>query len=250
MGSIAACVHHSVSTHPGPPSGVLASSRPVYSPSSIRSSGFLVRTRLSGRPCPARPASSRLVSTRSHPSRPTSAGRWGLGTRRSDGATVTTGPSRGPHGPAPSPAAAGARRRPGCGTVAEVGWRASGGASAADWPGCASAGGCRRPTREARPPRGAPPSLAAATRDGELPAREVAARHRVAASLAWSPEHSAWSLWSLPPEWTGSKAPTSLAARMGTRPQRGPARKRARPAQRRQRCDLQRWWWARQGLNL
>jgi hypothetical protein len=36
----------------------------------------------------------------------------------------------------------------------------------------------------------------------------------------------------------------------GTRPHRGPWMQRTRPAQGRQRSDLQELWWARQGLNL
>jgi hypothetical protein len=44
--------------------------------------------------------------------------------------------------------------------------------------------------------------------------------------------------------------PPSLPARMGVRPQRGPGVQRVLPVRRRHRCDLQEWWWARQGLNL
>jgi hypothetical protein len=145
------------------------------------------------------------------------------------------------------------RPMPGVGQDAAPSRRSSGGQRGSVGRGLARlcfGGSCGRPTREARPPRGAPTSLAAAARDGELPAREVAARHRVAAILARGSDHSAWSLRSLPPEWTGSKAPTSSAARTGARPQRGPARKRARPAWPQQRSDLRECWWARQGLNL
>jgi hypothetical protein len=82
------CVHYWVSTQPGPPSGVQVSSRPVSSPSSVRLSGSLVRTRLSGRlvssPSGVQP-SGVCPSARSQPSRPASAGWWRWGRPRYGG---------------------------------------------------------------------------------------------------------------------------------------------------------------------
>jgi hypothetical protein len=168
------CVHYWVSTQPGPPSGVQVSSRPVSSPSSVRLSGSLVRTRLSGplvsSPSGVQPFGVR-PSARSQPSRPASAGWWRWGRPRDGGAAVMTGSSRVACGPVPSPAARStARGGMDAGTAAEVVCRLAGERRRGPGPGGASAAGCTRPTRQARPPRGRL-SLATALGQGSWLAR-------------------------------------------------------------------------------
>jgi hypothetical protein len=138
------CVHYWVSTQPrsavrGPgvqPSGVQPVQCPVI--------WFLVRTRLSGGWCPARPASSRLVSVRpvAAVSRQPGGGDGDTSLRR---AAVTTGSSR-VRVVRPRPQRLG-RRPEEAWMRARCGGRvaAGGGASAADlaWGG-ALAGGCTR----------------------------------------------------------------------------------------------------------
>ena len=80
--------------------------------------------------------------------------------------------------------------------------------------------------------------------------REVAAPDAWLASSGWVRDHGGWSSPSLTPGWADPEGPLEVPAGMGARPQRGPSRQRALPARCRQRCDLRRWWWACQDLNL
>jgi hypothetical protein len=201
--------------------------RPVSSPSTVRLSGYLVRTRLSGRlvssPSGVRRASVRPAgvspSARSHPSRPASAS-GSDGDTRYGGATVTTGSSRVPCGPAQGTVPGGSvdgpmRHRCGhrCGGLVE-------------------AGGGRRPAdlgrvvlwREAAADRSGRPDRRQGVRrwrrrsgrgaaDAMLPHGTVWSGH-----LAWSRDYAAWSARSLMSEWTGPEDQTSSAARMARGP--------------------------------
>jgi hypothetical protein len=213
----------SVSTHSGPPSGVQVSSRPVSSPSTVRSSGSLARTRLSGRlvsgPSGVQPAG---VCPPVAASRPAAAGwsRWG--TPGYGGAAVTAGSSRVACGPASSPAAqstAGPRRL-GCGHRCGGRVEAGRGASAADWPGDGWAGGCTRPTRQGRTTTRAPCRWRLRSGRG-VGWRDVAARHRVGGHLgAGAATTVRGRCGALKCEWTGLEGPMSLAARMAAAPVR------------------------------
>ncbi len=112
-------VHPSVSS-----SGVQVSSRPVSSPSGVRTSGSLIpdsAVRPSGVQSsgvqPVRRPAVWCPSVRpSHPSGPASARRWRLGTPRYGGATFTTGTSRVPwSGPVTQAYSVDSPSRPGCG---------------------------------------------------------------------------------------------------------------------------------------
>jgi hypothetical protein len=167
MPSVAVRVHHSVSTHPlcrpGPgvqPSGV--------QPSGVQPSGvqpvlcpvvWLPRPDPAVRPSGVQPVRRPAVwcpSALLHPSRPRQRV-VAMGRRRYGGATVTTG--RGEFHvvrPVPSGSVDGPSR-PGCGQRCGGRVEASGGASAADLGRVVlGQGGCGGPTREARPPQGAP----------------------------------------------------------------------------------------------
>jgi hypothetical protein len=147
---------------PGPgvqPSGVQPVQCLVSSPCSVRLSGSLVRTRLSGRlvssPSGVQPSGG-CPSARSQPSRPASAGwwRWGdLGTVGSghdwiQSSSMWSGPV--PGGSVDRP------RSMDAGTAAESCAGRRGSVARRSGPGGASAGGCTRATGQARPPRGAP----------------------------------------------------------------------------------------------
>jgi hypothetical protein len=137
---------------------VQLSSCPVSSPSSVRSSGPSSGRGCPAGWCPARPASSRLVSVRpvaAVSSRPPGGGDGDTSVRR---AAVTTGSSRVRCGPAPFLAARStARGGLDAGTAAEVVWRPAGGSvDRGPGPGGARAGGYGRPTRQAGPRRGRP----------------------------------------------------------------------------------------------
>ena len=228
------------------------SSRPVSSPSSVRSPGSLIRTQLSGRLVSSPSGVQRLVSVRPPGRsrlvpRPPGAGDGDTSVRRDSGHDCIESSFMW-SGPLPGGSVDGPRRH-GCGHRCGVGCRPAGERRRRTWAEMCS-GGRLRPTDQAgRPPRGRP-SLATALGQGSWLKRDVAARHRVGGHLAWRRDYSAWSLPSLMSEWTGPEGPNELGGQDGARPQRGPARKRARPAQRQQRFDLRRWWWARQGLNL
>jgi hypothetical protein len=219
--------------------------RPMSSPSSpstVRLSGSLVRTRLSGRlvsspsgvrpagvrpaGVQARPASSRLVSTRPPcrirlvPPQP-GAGDGGHPVRRGNGhdwiesSSMWSGPV--PGGSVDGPMRHRCRHR--CGGRAEAGGGASAGGPGPGW----CVGGRLRPTDQA----------------GQTAARGVR-RWRLrsgrgwltrwcrtapwAGHLAWSRDYATWSLPSLMSEWTGLEGLNELGGQDGARPQRGPAR--------------------------
>ena len=225
------CVHYWVSAQPGPPSGVQVSSRPV---SSRPVSGYLAPSSGRGCPagwCPARPASSRLVSSasgvqpsgvrpsaRSQPSRPASAGWWRWGRSRYGGQrsrldrvefqVVRSRPRR--LGRRPEEAWMRAPLRRWC-----AGWRGSAGRGPG--PGGASAGGCTQPTRQARPPRGAPVAGHCAGAGSWL-ARCCRTAPCGGGHLAWSHDYFAWSLRSLTSEWTGPEGSNELGGEDGARP--------------------------------
>jgi hypothetical protein len=227
--------------------------RPVSSPSTVRSSGSLVRTRLSGRlvssPSGVRPAGVRPAgvypSALSHPSRPASAS-------GSDGGTPGTAGQRSRLDPVafhvvrPRPRRLGrwpdeALLRGSCG-----GRRGSVGRRT--WAGWCF-GGRLRPTGQAgqTAARGARRS-ATALGQGWLtrccrmarcgaaiwPGAATTLRGRCGASCL-----------------SGRPWRTRRARRLGWRaaPAR-PSEVAGTPARRRQRRDLREWWWARQGLNL
>ena len=134
------------------------------------------------------------------------------------------------------------------GTAAEVVWRPAGERLPPTWPGCARAGWLR-PTDQGGQTAARAPIASNCARQGCWLKRDVPA------PAAWLPpwlerDYSPWLSWSLTPAWTGSAGPTSLTARMGARPQRGPGVQGVLQAWRQQRFDLREWWWARQGLNL
>jgi hypothetical protein len=226
------CVHPWVSTQPGPPSGVQVSSRPVSSPSSVRLSGSLVRTRLSGRlvssPSGVQPSvvcpsgRSRLVP------RPPGGGDGGdLGTAGSGHDWIQSSSMW--SGPVPGGSVDGPRSMD-AGTAAESCAGRRGSVGRGPGPGGASAGGCTRPTGQARPPRGVPVAGDCA-RAGEWLARCCRTAPCGAAIWAWSHDYSAWSLRNLTSEWTGPEGQTSSAARTA----RGPSA--AQPGSERDRLD-------------
>jgi hypothetical protein len=134
------------------------------------------------------------------------------------------------------------------GTAAEVVCRPAGERLPRTWPGCARAGWLR-PTDQGGQTAARAPIASDCARQGCWLKRDVPA------PAAWLPpwlerDYSPWLSWSLTPAWTGSAGPTSLTARMGARPQRGPGVQGVLQARRQQRFDLREWWWARQGLNL
>jgi hypothetical protein len=63
-------------------------------------------------------------------------------------------------------------------------------------------------------------------------------------------DYSLWSSWDLPPGWTAQKGPTSLPARMATRPQRGPAGQERDPLGAAGAVTCGNRGWACQDLNL
>jgi hypothetical protein len=162
----------SVSTHSGPPSGVQVSSRPVSSPSTVRSSGSLARTRLSGRlvsgPSGVQPAGV-CPSARSQPSRSASASGQPSRLDRVKFRVVRPLPGGSVDGP----------RRHGCGHRCGGRVEAGGGASAAGL-GRGVLGREAAPTDQAgqTAARGAL-SLANALGQGSWLKREVTAPHRV-----------------------------------------------------------------------
>ncbi len=173
------CVHSWVSTQPGPPSGVQVSSRPVSSPSSVRLSGSLAGRGCPAGWCPARPASSHLVSLRPPGRsrlvpRPPGGGDGGdLGTAGSGHDWIEWSSMW--SGPVPGGWVDDARSMD-AGTAAESCAGRRGSVGRGPGPGGALAGGCTRATGQAIPPRGAPVAgdCARAGRGW----RDAAARHR------------------------------------------------------------------------
>jgi hypothetical protein len=106
------------------------------------------------------------------------------------------------------------------------------------------------PTGQGGQPTVRAPVAGGCARAGERAAARRCCTCRVAVVLGWLRDYGGWSLWRLAPGVDGPAGPPSLPARMGVRPQRGPGVQRVLPVRRRHRCDLQEWWWARQGLNL
>jgi hypothetical protein len=157
--------------------------------------------------CPAAGVSSRWgvrPSALPHPSRPASAGRWRLGTCRYGGATVTTGTSRVPCGPAPVPPAARSTVRVSLdvGNAAEVVYRPARERRPRPCPGGAWAGRLLPTDQGGQTAAGVPRRWRRGSGRESWVKRDVPAL-RVAASLAWSCDYAPWSLWSLTPEWTG-----------------------------------------------
>jgi hypothetical protein len=187
-------------------SGVQVSSRPVSSPSSVQLSGSLVRIRLSGR-LVSSPSGVQLSGVRPfallHPSRPRQRV-VAMGTRRYGGATVTTGTSRVPCGPAPVPPAARSTVRVSLdvGNAAEVVYRPARERRPRPCPGGAWAGRLLPTDQGGQTAAGVPRRWRRGSGRESWVKRDVPAL-RVAASLAWSCDYAPWSLWSLTPEWTG-----------------------------------------------
>ena len=220
------CVHHWVSTQPGPPSesrcpAVRCPAGPV--------SGYLARSSGRGCPagwCPARPASSRLVSVRP-PGRSRLVPRPPGGGDGGDPGTAGGGhdwieSSSMWSGPVPGGSVDGPRSMD-AGTAAESCAGRWGSVGRGPGPGGASVGGCTRATGQARPPPGAPVAGDCAGA-GEWLARGCRTAPCGAAIWAWSHDYAAWSLRSPMSEWTGPEGPNELGGEDGARPQRGPAR--------------------------
>ena len=244
---------------PVPPSGVQVSSRPV---SSRPVSGRLAPS--SGSGCPAvwcqpvrRPAvwcpSVRPIASISSPSAGGGDGdtsvRPGQPSRLERGEFMWSGPSPAARSTARVGLDAGNPGRPGRGQRCGGRVEASGGASAADL-GRVVLGREAAADRPGRPDRRKGRPVA-----GDCARQGCWLKRDVPAPAAWLPpwlerDYSPWLSWSLTPAWTGSAGPTSLTARMGARPQRGPGVQGVLQARRWQRFDLREWWWARQGLNL
>ena len=212
--------------------------------------------------CPARPASGGLVSSPSGVQRPVSArppGRSRLVPRQpggSDGGQLGTAGQRSRLDrvefrvvrPRPQRRST-ARGGMDAGTAVEIVWRPAGSVGRGPGPGCASAGGCTRPTRQARPPRGAPCRWRLRLGRGWL-RRDVAARHRVGGHLGLG-LRLLCVVVAEPDVRVDGPGRTKRVRWRGWRaaPAR-PSEVAGLPARRQQRCDLQEWWWARQGLNL
>ena len=189
---------------PRPDAAVRPSGRPVSSPSGVQR---LVSVRPPGR--------SRLV-----PRQP-GGGDGDTSVRR---AAVTTGSSRVPCGPAPSPAARStARGGMDAGTAAEVVWRPAGERRRRTRAGVCPGGRLHRPTGQARPPRGAPVAGDCA-RAGELVEARRCPRHRVGRPSGLEPR----LLFVVDAEPNvrvdGPGVTNELGGEDGARPQRGPAR--------------------------
>lgn len=192
-------------------------------------SGYLAPSSARGCPagwCPARPASSRLVSVRPPGRsrlvpRPPSGGDGETSVRR---AAVTTGSSRVPCGPAPSPAARSTARGAWMRAPLRSRVQAGGGASAADLGRVVLRREAPHPSDRAGQTAGRGAVAGDCARAGEWLARCCRMAPCGAAIWAWSHDYSAWSLRSLTSEWTGPEGPNELGGEDGARPQRGPAR--------------------------
>jgi hypothetical protein len=211
MPSVAVCVHHLVSTHSAPTSGVRSSSRPV---SSRPVSGHLARP---VRCPPVRcPVSWCPPSARSHPSRPRKPG-GGLGDHVGaagnldgrDGSSCTwSAVSR----------VAWSTARVGLGAMLWR-WCVSRWGSGGRGPGRVGPGRRLRPCSTADRPGGGQPGVRVAGGCRLSQAWERGSKPGVPAPecgrhLGLEHDYAAWSLWSLMARWTGLEGPTRSTVRM------------------------------------
>jgi hypothetical protein len=216
-------VHHALSTHPVSSSGILQSSRPVSSPSGVRSPGVVVQglaVRTAGvHPSSVQPSGvqpSGVQPSGVQPSGPDASvsshsGRWRWGAGRCGGAPVTTGTGRGPGGLPRRRAARSTANRPGGRAALPRSrggqWGVAGGLAGlgaggrvcplsdqAGQAGVRSAGGWRRE------------GMGAGWR------REAAAPAAWLPSSGWVRDHGAWSSPSLTPGWAAPEGPLDVPA--------------------------------------
>jgi hypothetical protein len=218
------CVHCWVSTQPGPPSKVQVSSRPMSSPPSVRLSGSLVRTRLSGHlvssPSGVQP-SGVCPSARSQPSGPASAGWWRWGRPRDGGQRSCRIESSSRWSGLSLAAGSTAPRRHGCRYRCGGRVQAGGGASAADLVGWCLGGRLHPTGQQASLPPGA--HVAGDCARAGVGWRDVA--HGTARRPAGLEPRLLCVVIAEPEaEWTGPEGAYELGGADGARPQRGPAR--------------------------
>jgi hypothetical protein len=255
-------VHHALSTHPVSSSGIRQSSRPVSSPSGVRSPGVVVQglavrtagvhpssVQLSGvQPSGVQPSGVQPSGVQPVWSAPRRSGRVRLLPQRA--VALGTRPVRRGTRHHRNRSRSRWAAAPSSGSVnGQQAWRAGGAAEVARW----SVGGRWRPGRIGCGGRVCPLSDQA----GQAGVRSAGGwrregmgagwRREAAAPAAWLPssgwvgDHSAWSSWRLAARVGGPGRADGRAGGMGVRPRRGPGWQPALSARCRQRCDLRGW---------